>query len=78
MTRPSELFLVLALIWYGIVDSSEMNRNENLFQLVGWPMYIIRNAAGQRRYPSGSNRSYSDPLDMVISDTLLQTSIPTP
>jgi hypothetical protein len=49
----------------------------NPFQLVGWPMYIIRNAAGQRRYPSGSNRTF---LDMVIFayNTALQTSTPTP
>jgi hypothetical protein len=52
---------VLALIWYDVVNSSEMSRNENSFQLFGWPMYIIRNAAGQR-YPHGSNRSYNDRL----------------
>jgi hypothetical protein len=44
-----------------------MSRNENSFQLFGWPMYIIRNAAGQMRYPSSSNRSYNDRLLMVIS-----------
>jgi omega-6 fatty acid desaturase / acyl-lipid omega-6 desaturase (Delta-12 desaturase) len=27
-----------------------------LFQLVGWPMYLIRNASGQKHYPAGSNR----------------------
>ncbi|KAI0259825.1 fatty acid desaturase-domain-containing protein [Gloeopeniophorella convolvens] len=25
------------------------------YLLFGWPMYLIRNAAGQRRYPSGTN-----------------------
>ncbi|KAH9065516.1 delta-12 fatty acid desaturase [Lactarius vividus] len=25
------------------------------YLLVGWPMYLIRNAAGQRRYPKGTN-----------------------
>lgn len=30
-------------------------------QLVGWPMYILTNAAGQRRYPKGTNRMLSRP-----------------
>jgi omega-6 fatty acid desaturase / acyl-lipid omega-6 desaturase (Delta-12 desaturase) len=43
-----------------------MSRNENWSQLVGWPMHLIRNATGQWRYPSGSNRAYNG-VDMVIS-----------
>ena len=58
---------MLVLIWYDVVNSSEMSRIESSFQLVGWPMYIIRNAAGQKRYPITSNRSYNDHLLMVIS-----------
>ena len=33
-----------------------------LSQLFGWPMYLIRNAASQRRYPSGTNRSWNNDL----------------
>ena len=27
-----------------------------LQQVFGWPMYLIRNAAGQLHYPAGTNR----------------------
>ncbi len=50
------------LIWYDVVNSSEMNRNGNLSQLCGWPMYLLFNAAGQTRYPRGSTRSCNDSL----------------
>jgi omega-6 fatty acid desaturase (delta-12 desaturase) len=36
--------------------SAQLDRNETLSQLFGWPMYMIRNAAGQKRYPAGTNR----------------------
>ena len=36
----------------------------HLFQLFGWPMYLIRNAASQKRYPKGSNRSLNSVLSM--------------
>jgi omega-6 fatty acid desaturase (delta-12 desaturase) len=36
--------------------SADLDRNEPLSQLFGWPMYLIRNAASQKRYPSGTNR----------------------
>ena len=61
-THPLEPLLVLPLIWYVFAYYLLMGQNETLSQLFGWPMYLTRNAAGQRHYPSGTNRSYNSGL----------------
>ncbi len=37
-------------------------------QLFGWPMYLIRNASGQKHFPKGTNRECLSPFknEMVI------------
>ena len=33
---------------------------KHMLQIFGWPAYLIRNAAGQRSYPKGTNRSWNN------------------
>lgn len=50
-------------------------------QIFGWPLYLITNASGQRRYPKGTNRT--SPIKNVLDCQLIrllsdQTSAPLP
>lgn len=38
-----------------------------ILQIAGFPAYLLANAAGQRRYPKGTNRTWPSILDMACT-----------
>lgn len=50
---------VMKELWEAIGDTPlATTLGSASYLLFGWPMYIIRNSSGQKRYPVGTNREW--------------------